>query len=48
MYMDYDGNEYDSYYEYVNSPNLDIETFYIKLFSGSRTPQNESERKIKE
>ena len=32
---------------YVNSPDLDPETVYIKLLSGARTPQNEEERNIK-
>ena len=47
MYKDPDGNIYDSYEDYVNSPDLDPETLYIKLLSGTRTPQNEEERKIK-
>lgn len=37
MYKDPDGNFYDSYEDYVNSPDLDPETVYIKLLSGSRT-----------
>ena len=47
MYIDVDGNKYESYKYYVNSPDLDPETVYFKLLSGSRTPQNEEERKIK-
>lgn len=47
MYIDADGNKYESYKDYVNSPDLDPETVYFKLLSGSRTPQNEEERKIK-
>lgn len=47
MYIDADGNKYESYKDYVNSPDLDSETIYIKLLSGARTPQNDEERKIK-
>ncbi len=47
MYIDADGNKYESYKDYVDSPDLDPETVYIKLLSGARTPQNEEERKIK-
>lgn len=47
MYIDIDGNKYKSYKDYVNSPDLDPETVYIKLLSGVRTPQNNEERKIK-
>lgn len=48
MFIDPDGNKYESYKDYVNSPDLDPETVYLKLLSGSRTPQNDEERKLKE
>lgn len=44
MYIDTDGNKYESYKDYVNSPDLDLETVYLKLLSGSRPPQSEDER----
>ena len=47
MYIDTDGNKYESYKDYVDSPDLDPETVYLKLLSGSRTPQSEEERNIK-
>lgn len=47
MYIDTDGNKYESYKDYVNSPDLDLETVYLKLLSGSRPPQSEDERRIK-
>lgn len=48
MYIDPDGKKYNSYMDYVNSPDLDTETIYIKLLAGVRTPQNETERRIRE
>ena len=48
MYIDVDGNEYQSYKDYANSPELDSYNIYIKLLSGVRTPQNDEERKLKE
>ena len=48
MYIDVDGNEYQSYKNYANSPELDSYNIYIKLLSGVRTPQNDEERKLKE
>ena len=47
MYIDADGNKYESYKDYVDSPDLDAETVYFKLLSGVRTPQNDEERRIK-
>ena len=47
MYIDIDGNRYESYKDYANSPDLEPEDIYIKLLSGARTPQNDEERKIK-
>lgn len=47
MYIDADGNKYESYKEYANSPDLDLENIYIKLLAGVRTPQNDFERKVK-
>ena len=34
--------------DYVNSPELDSYTIFIKLLSGVRTPQNDEEKKMKE
>lgn len=48
MYKDADGFIYESYLDYINSPNLDPENIYIKLLAGVRTPQNEEERRMKE
>ena len=47
MYIDVDGNRYESKEDYNNSPDLDMETIYVKLLAGVRTPQNEHERKLK-
>ena len=47
MYIDVDGNKYNSYEDYANSPDLDLEVIYIKLAAGVRTPQNEYEMKLK-
>ena len=47
MYIDEDGNKYESYKDYANSPDLDLEDIYIKLLAGVRTPQNDFERKVK-
>ena len=47
MYIDADGNKYESYKDYVDSPDLDPENIYVKLLSGVRTPQKDEERKIK-
>ena len=48
MYIDRNGNKYNSRKEYVNSPDLEIEDIYMYLLSGERTPQNEKEIKIKD
>ena len=47
MYTDAEGRKYKSYEEYVNSPDLDLDLIYAKLWSGERTPQNEQEKEIK-
>ncbi len=47
MYKDVFGNTYESYEDYVNSPDLDTDLVYIKLWRGERTPQNDEERRIK-
>ena len=47
MYIDAEGYKYKSYEEYINSPNLDLDLIYSKLWSGERTPQNEREKEIK-
>ena len=45
MYIDTEGHKYNSYEEYINSPNLDL--VYSKLWSGERPPQDEREKEIK-
>ena len=45
-FTDSDGNIYDSYEAYCNSPDLDEYTVMLKLHSGSRKPQNDYERKL--
>ena len=47
MYIDAEARKYKSYEEYVNSPDLDLDLIYAKLWSGERTPQNEQEKEIK-
>jgi len=47
-YVSPDGDEYDSYEAYCNSPDLDTYTVMLKLWAGSRTPQNASEQRILE
>ena len=47
MYIDAEGRKYKSYEEYVNSPDLDLDLIYAKLWSGERTPQNQREKEIK-
>ena len=47
MYIDAEGRKYKSYEEYVNSPDLDLDLIYAKLWSGERTPKNKREREIK-
>lgn len=47
MYIDAEGRKYKSYEEYVNSPDIDLDLIYAKLWSGERTPQNEQEKEIK-
>jgi hypothetical protein len=48
MYIDADGNKYESYKDYVNSPELDSYSIYIKLLAGVRTPQNDEEKRFLE
>ena len=45
-FTDSDGNVYESYEAYCNSPDLDEHTVMLKLHSGSRKPQNDHERKL--
>ncbi len=45
-YTDPDGNVYESYESYCNSPDLDDYTIMLKLHAGSRTPQNEWEESL--
>ena len=47
MYKDPLGNTYASYEEYVNSPHLDTDLIWLKLWRGERTPQNDEDRQIK-
>lgn len=47
MYIDAEGHKYKSYEKYVNSPDLDLDLIYAKLWSGERTPQNQQEKEIK-
>lgn len=47
MYIDTEGHKYNSYEEYINSPNLDLDLIYSKLWSGERPPQDEREKEIK-
>lgn len=42
------GNEFDTYEEYCQSKYIDLDEKCILLWQGFRTPQNDSERKIKE
>ena len=46
-YTDSEGNVYNSYEDYCNSPDLDSDLVVIKLWNGQRIPQNEYERKLK-
>ena len=43
-YIAPDGRVYDSYEAYCNSSELDDYTVMLKLWSGSRVPQNDRER----
>ena len=43
MYKDPFGNEYSSYEEYINSPNLDSDLIALHLWKGDRIPQNDDE-----
>lgn len=43
-YIAPDGNVYESYEAYCNSPDLDFHTIMLKLHNGIRKPQNVFER----
>lgn len=43
-YIESDGNTYESYEAYCNSPDLDLHTIMLKLHNGIRKPQNDFER----
>ena len=43
MYKDPFGNEYPSYEEYINSPDLDSDLIGLHLWIGDRIPQNGDE-----
>lgn len=45
-YYDCDGNYYESYEAYCNSPDLDTHTIMLKLHAGSRKPQNQFEQDL--
>ena len=45
-YIDPDGNIHESYAAYCNSPDLDDYTVMLKLWAGSRIPQNDHERRV--
>ena len=47
MYIDTEGHKYNSYEEDINSPDIDLDLIYSKLWSGERTPQSEQEKEIK-
>jgi hypothetical protein len=47
MFIDAEGHKYNHYEEYINSPDLDLDLIYSKLWSGERTPQGEQEKEIK-
>ena len=38
MFIDADGHKYNSYEEYINSPDLDLDLIYSKLWSGEIPP----------
>lgn len=48
MYRDFEGNKYESYEAYCNSLELDYDIIASLLWRGKRTPQNESEERLKE
>ena len=45
-YISPDGDVYDSYEAYCNSPDLDDYTVMLKLWAGSRIPQNDFEKHL--
>ena len=45
-YFDPDGSVFESYEAYCNSPDLDVYTVMLKLWAGSRVPQNDFERSL--
>ncbi len=46
QYTDPDGNVYESYEAYCNSPDLDAYVVMLKLHAGVRKPQNDWERSL--
>ena len=46
MYIVAEDRKYKSYEKYVNSPDLDLDLIYAKLWSRERTPQNKQEKEI--
>ena len=45
-YISPDGDVYESYEAYCNSPDLDTYTIMLKLHNGIRKPQNDWERHL--
>ena len=45
-YIDPEGNVYESYEAYCNTPDLDSYTIMLKLHNGVRKPQNDWERSL--
>lgn len=45
-YIDSDGDVYESYEAYCNSPDLDPYNVMLKLYAGQRTPQNDFEQHL--
>lgn len=45
-YISPDGDVYESYEAYCNSPDLDTYTIMLKLHNGIRKPQNDFERDL--
>ncbi len=41
-----DGTFYDSYEDYVNAPDLDLDIIQSKLWRGERKPKNDFERNL--
>lgn len=47
MYTDIEGNTYESYEAYCNSPDLDLDIICCLLWRGKRKPQNQQEKRLK-